>query len=313
MRSGAGPNAAWNLPAFVPPTRPQAALPRPPIRAEAGRVALVVLGVGRSGTSALARMLSLLGGALPKDVLGPGRGNERGHWEPAVLVALGDAILRWHGREWRDPSPLPPAWFASDEAEYCIGQIAGVIEHQYDDAPLIVIKEPRLCRLSPLMFAALERLHIEPRIVLPVRHPSEVVRSICLRDDADPLACELLWVRDLLQAEAASRRFARVWTGFDDLLADWRGVADAISSRLALSWPNPPERAAAGIEKFLEPGLRHFDIGANTAPASVGALACRLWQATCHGVRGDEAALRAEFDLIHMVDGELNRLACRDH
>jgi hypothetical protein len=30
-------------------------------------------------------------------------------------------------------------------------------------------------------------------------------------------------------------------------------------------------------------------------------------------VRGDEAALRAEFDLIHMVDGELNRLACRDH
>ncbi len=50
-------------------------------------------GMHRSGTSALTRVLSLLGAALPQHILGAGPGNETGHWEPLRLVGYHDRML----------------------------------------------------------------------------------------------------------------------------------------------------------------------------------------------------------------------------
>ncbi|MFY7850700.1 MAG: hypothetical protein ACOVQ6_02790, partial [Brevundimonas sp.] len=47
------------------------------------RSALVVAGMHRSGTSAVARLLSLAGGALPGNIIQPGPDNPTGFWEPA--------------------------------------------------------------------------------------------------------------------------------------------------------------------------------------------------------------------------------------
>ena len=59
-------------------------LPPTPVLA---RRAIVVVGSHRSGTSALARVLSLLGCDLPKHVMPPLDGsNELGFWEPEAVV-----------------------------------------------------------------------------------------------------------------------------------------------------------------------------------------------------------------------------------
>jgi hypothetical protein len=57
------------------------------------RRAILVAGMHRSGTSALTRMVNLLGAALPEDLLPASRGNELGHWEPAKIVELHDKML----------------------------------------------------------------------------------------------------------------------------------------------------------------------------------------------------------------------------
>ncbi len=57
------------------------------------RTALLVLGMHRSGTSALTRVLNLLGASLPKNLLGASPGNETGHWEPDRLIGLHDRML----------------------------------------------------------------------------------------------------------------------------------------------------------------------------------------------------------------------------
>lgn len=46
-------------------------------------VALFVLGMGRSGTSALTRVLSLCGATLPVGMMGADEGNRRGYLERA--------------------------------------------------------------------------------------------------------------------------------------------------------------------------------------------------------------------------------------
>jgi hypothetical protein len=55
----------------------------------AGRpVVLFVLGVNRSGTSALTRVPPLCGGALPAGLVGVNSGSPAGYWEPRVTPDL---------------------------------------------------------------------------------------------------------------------------------------------------------------------------------------------------------------------------------
>ena len=57
------------------------------------KIAILVVGMHRSGTSALARTISLLGARLPSDLVGPNEGNPHGHWEPQEIVNLNDKML----------------------------------------------------------------------------------------------------------------------------------------------------------------------------------------------------------------------------
>ena len=57
------------------------------------RVCLLVIGMHRSGTSALTHVLSLMGAALPQKLLGATLGNPMGHWEPVRLIEAHDALL----------------------------------------------------------------------------------------------------------------------------------------------------------------------------------------------------------------------------
>ena len=66
--------------------------------------AVVVLGMHRSGTSALAGMLGLAGLAMPRTLLAPSSGNERGLWESESVKSFNEDLLRdlattWHGVE----------------------------------------------------------------------------------------------------------------------------------------------------------------------------------------------------------------------
>ena len=67
-------------------------LPRPADRPARGAVprkrAILVAGMHRSGTSALTRVLNLLGAELPSDLMPAASTNPTGPWEAIELVAL---------------------------------------------------------------------------------------------------------------------------------------------------------------------------------------------------------------------------------
>ena len=66
------------------------------------RVMLAVLGMHRSGTSAVTRILSLLGADLPIHLLGGNASNEPGHWESTRLIQIHDEMLAEGGSSWND-------------------------------------------------------------------------------------------------------------------------------------------------------------------------------------------------------------------
>jgi hypothetical protein len=271
-------------------------------RLRAKRKAVVVLGMHRSGTSLITHVLHSLGAALPHDSIGPGRGNPLGHWEPRALVALNDEILGQLGRRWDDPRPLPDQWFASQEAQDNIQRIIAEIERGYADAPLLVIKDPRLCRLLPLYIEALEILDIDPVVILQVRPKAEVIQSLSDRDDLPPGLSELLWLRSVTEAEWLSRRCPRIWVSFRQMITDWRGTVDRIGKRLEIAWPIQPDDAAERINLLLKPSPRQV------APSIEDGALARAWTAVQTGLANDESAARAGFDRVRASLQETDRL-----
>src|ERR1019366_3631598 len=80
--------------------------------AEQARTCILVLGMHRSGTSAFARVMSLLGAALPRDLNTGTNRNAVDYWEPLPLVECHDELLWAAGSRWCDwrafrPGDLP--------------------------------------------------------------------------------------------------------------------------------------------------------------------------------------------------------------
>jgi hypothetical protein len=281
---------------------PISGTPGPRSRLRPKRKALMVLGMHRSGTSLITHVLHCLGAAIPHDCIGSARGNPLGHWEPRALVALNDKILGQLGRRWDDPRPLPDYWFTSQEAQDYIWRIVAEIERGYADAPLLVIKDPRLCRLLPLYVEALEVLDIEPAVVLQVRPKAEVIQSLIDRDDLPPGLSELLWLRSITEAEWFSRACPRVWVSFRQMITDWRGSVDRIGDRLGITWPIQPDDAADRINLLLNPRPRQI------APSIEDGALARAWNAVQTGLANDDPAARAGFDRVRVSLQETDRL-----
>ena len=224
-----------------------------------GRTCVVVLGMHRSGTSALTRVISLLGASLPKNMMPPAaQNNALGFWEPARLVALHNELLSEAGSSWDDwrrldlGGRLPAARLA----HYKIA-IAGELSEAYDESPLFVLKDPRICRFFPLYREILNDMGIAVRIVVPLRDPAAVTASLRARDGIPEAVGQLYWLRHMLDAEANTRGVQRAFVAYESLLADWRRAIAPLTSGLGVDWPRGPEQAAGDIQAFISPEHDH--------------------------------------------------------
>jgi len=180
----------------------------------------------RSGTSALTRLLNLLGASLPADLYPAGPGNELGHWEPADSGPLHDAMLASMGTHWVSMAPGNEDWVRSPTAAHFRGRLRELIVKQFDDAPLFVVKDPRISLFLPMWTDVLSELNIDPRIVMAFRNPLEVAQSLAHRhrsstqDDAWHVdRGGLLWLRYVTAGERNSRNIPRAFCSIRRL---WR-------------------------------------------------------------------------------------------
>ena len=275
------------------------------------RTGVLVVGTHRSGTSAMTRMLSHLGCALPATLLPGSPGNPTGHWESEPVTQLNDRLLAAFDLAWFDWASLPADWPAGAVWHAFAPCARATLGAEFGEAPLFVLKDPRLCRLLPGWRAVLADAGVAARVVVPVRHPTEVARSLEVRSGIDRSAGYLLWLRDSLEAERQTRDMPRVFLGYDDLLADWRRAAADAAQALDVRWPTDPESVADDIDAFIAPARCHHDADAqppSADPAGFGWVD-RVYDAlrpACgpSGRRPDPAALdavRAELDSAESV------------
>ena len=172
----------------------------------AGKVAILVLGMHRSGTSALTGILDRLGCKGPKNLFPPSDGNPRGYFEGNKIAALNDEILSTLGIDWRSWSSIDPDWHLSPRFLEYRDRIIETIRSEFGQASLIYIKDPRLCRLLPLWREALVETGFDVNVVLTHRNPVDVARSLEKRERAPiaPGTGPLIWLRHVLDAEPSA-------------------------------------------------------------------------------------------------------------
>lgn len=216
------------------------------------RRALMVLGMHRAGTSALARVLALRGASLPTNVLPSNQGNIDGYWEPRGVVELNDRILDACDTAWDDPF-APQRLAAEGGVAAAFGAEAGaVLGREYGSAGLIVLKDPRCTLLRGFWSGVLAARGFQPLPVAIMRPYADVVASLVRRDATSAESAAWLYVAYGLETARAIAAGASGLT-YEQLVGDWRGSTDRIAADQGVAWPVAMRDSEGRVAEYLKP------------------------------------------------------------
>jgi hypothetical protein len=217
---------------------------------------ILVLGMHRSGTSALTGVLGLLDVYLGSELMKANFANEKGYFENNILYKINEKLLAQINSSWND------VFYDEEKLDTIkeIDELKKAIKSEFEYAETFAIKDPRLAYLFPLWEAALKRLKIDIKIILPYRNPIEVANSLNKRDGMSLEKGMLLWAYHFLLAEKFSRGYDRVFVGFDELIANTNATIKMISSALSVDFQEKYTKNKKEIDAFLEPSLKHHNI-----------------------------------------------------
>ena len=220
---------------------------------------IVVLGMHRSGTSTLARILNLMGCYFGSEEvsIGAAADNPKGFWERSDVIDVNDGILQSAGGSWWDVAPVDFGAIGADDLALIRRRIKNIIIKLDSSRPWF-IKDPRLCLTLDFWLPALER----PVLLYAQRSPIQIAKSLHRRNGMPLEYGFSLWefyARSALQSLGA-RTYIPV--DYETVLSNPVVAArDLLSALVAagvkgLRMPDRDELAA-----FVQPSLCHFDDG----------------------------------------------------
>ncbi len=238
---------------------------------------IVVLGMHRSGTSALAGTFSQLGLNLGDELMpATADANPKGYFEHVRIVQAHDRLLAAFDMDWADPRPLPESWMRHPATVQARHELAALLSELVANGDTVVIKDPRLCRFVPLWQALFEELGIDAHFAFIARHPVEVAASLRRRDGMSEYRAGLLSLAYQLEAELATRGSNRLFMTYEALITDWRGQLKRCRHAFGERVLPGGEGHAAAVEGFLDAQLRNHRAADVSAldPVVVAAYDC---------------------------------------
>jgi hypothetical protein len=242
-------------------------LPREPLAApriaaisSAGqrRPIAVVLGMHRSGTSLCANILGAMGIDIADEItVAPS--NARGHWERWKIVEFHDRVLRLFNRDYFGPLhdfPLPVAWWADPRVSQIRREIVAFLAERMGDS-YFGFKDPRTVRLMPLWHQIFNDLKLTPKIVLCVRNPVQVARSLAMRDSLDPALGEYRWLIYMVDFFRYCGGFEVCTVNYEDWFRDPYTNFEKLKKLLDVEWQQSRPDLDLVLSGIVDPALRH--------------------------------------------------------
>jgi hypothetical protein len=218
---------------------------------------LVILGCHRSGTSMLAGLLEACGGKLPSGLMRPALTNRNGFNESWLVVDVNESILKSCDIPWDYPEPTPRCIEKDSFKERFIPAVQTSFSEAFgSENPLtgaMILKDPRMCRTFPIWENFLTRIGLSPTVVIPVRNPFDVIRSLETRDGMEPSHACFVWIWHIVEAVLWSNHLLPRFVLFEGLLEN---PALCLKNALGLEIPS---RAHEVVRPDLNHGSSSFD------------------------------------------------------
>jgi hypothetical protein len=222
----------------------------------AGSRAIVVLGMHRSGTSAVARGLQALGVYLGDDFLDAQPENPTGYWEDRGIVELNERALKTLHLGWDSIAPIERRQFGGWSMWRLRREARRYLRRHFTPAPLWGFKDPRTIRLLPFWSTVLNECDIDGAYLLAIRNPSSVAASLHARQGTDVEMAQRLWLVNVVPFLDEIGGKPLVVVDYDRLMLDPRGQLERVARGLGVN-----DFAALDVERFanefLDARLRH--------------------------------------------------------
>jgi GT2 family glycosyltransferase len=230
----------------------------------------IILGMHRSGSSALAGSLFHCGIPAGKDLMEPAYDNPKGFFENKQVVSINQDILHSLGMEWDSLANFPENWANDSAMQRHKSAIRYFLESEASANDFIFIKDPRLCLTLPLWQAVLDELQFTCHYLLTLRHPQEVALSLEKRNRINPIKAGALWLCHYFLAELHTRGHQRRFIQFDKFINAPDVELEGILSMLGQAQNNKvPQAKLNSAKQFLDRQLKHESVKSLEAAASV--------------------------------------------
>ena len=231
------------------------------------RPVVLVLGMHRSGTSLCSHILSALGIDMSDDIdVNPSNG--RGHWERREIVEFHDRILRLFNRDFSGrfhDFVLPVAWWADPRVAQIKREIVAFLKQRMGDG-YFGFKDPRTVRLMPMWHQILNELKLAPKIVLCLRNPAQVARSLQVRDGLDLANGEYRWLVHMIDFYRYASNLDCCTVEYEEWFNNPPGSVKKLQQFLGLQWQQSESDLGLVLSGIIDPAARHD--GANHRDAS---------------------------------------------
>lgn len=227
---------------------------------------VLVLGPGRSGTSAIAGSLAGSGFTVP-DPVEPEESNPVGFFEPMWVNEFHQRLLDRADVRSLDADPdAADALAPMLEQEVVRRELRTWLAARLSEHRRLVVKDPRLVWFHDLWVGVAADLGLDPGFVMMLRHPSEVSSSRSEFYGSREVTAVAGWVNVALMAERLTRGSARTFLPYAALTADWRTQLVRLRDRLGVHLEPGPEQEQHPVDDFIDPALRRRTSGWEQSP-----------------------------------------------
>ncbi|AHF08076.1 sulfotransferase family protein [Desulfitobacterium metallireducens] len=217
---------------------------------------IVVLGMHRSGTSAITRGLQVLGVNLGDNLMPPVEGNNaKGFFEDLDLNALNVELLQTLRSDWDYLSPIEDSDVEKLRKNGYFLRGVEILNQKFSNTSTFGFKDPRVAKLLPFWKQVFAYCKFDVGYVLAVRHPLSVVKSLEKRDGFDSEKSYMLWIGHVLASISNTEEHKCVIVDYDLLMQAPERELGRIADCFDLI-VNPDEMKNYRSE-FLDEGLRH--------------------------------------------------------
>jgi O-antigen biosynthesis protein len=266
---------------------------------------IVVLGMHRSGTSAITRGLQVMGVGLGDRVMSPVIDiNPKGFWEDIDLNALNIEMLSTIGNDWHHVAEIDSIDIEILRKKGYFLRAAELLRQKLDSTPIFGFKDPRVAKLLPFWKGIFRDYQFDVTYLLAVRHPLSVVKSLAKRDCFEAEQSYLLWLGHVIMSLTGSADSKRVLVDYDRLMQAPDHELQRVAKYTGLEID--PAELQSYKNEFLDQSLRHtvYQLSDllldNACPPIVREVYSALLDVASEKIQLDDMELQNK--IVHWVD-----------